>query len=66
VNDVTDFINCVTAGTNNSRILSDHLKNKTLMHGDYYFGGMHAGWWALIFVLVIAMATGLNWSRKRK
>jgi hypothetical protein len=37
-----------------------------MMQGDYYFGGMHAGWWVLIFVLVIAMVTAFNWSRKRK
>ena len=34
-------------------------------NGDYYFGGMHAGWWVLILVLVIVIVAGFGRYRKR-
>lgn len=39
-----------------------------MMHnnGDYYFWGMHMGWWFLMLVVIIAIIGWLSWSRKRK
>ena len=43
-------------------------QNKNSMHnnGDYYFGGMHMGWWFLMLVLLIGILVLFNNSRKRK
>ncbi len=35
-------------------------------NGNYYFWGMHLGWWILILVVVIAIVAWFSWSRKRK
>ena len=35
-------------------------------NGNFYFGGMHMGWWFLILVLAIVIVGGISWSRKRK
>jgi len=35
-------------------------------NGDYYFWGMHMGWWLFILIVVIAIIGWLSWSRKRK
>ena len=34
--------------------------------GDYYYWGMHMGWWILILIAVIAIVGWIGWSRKRK
>lgn len=34
--------------------------------GDYYFGGMHMGWWGLILVGIIVIVVLFGQSRKRK
>ena len=39
-----------------------------MMHdnGNYFFGGMHMGWWFLILVIVIAIVVWFGRSRNRK
>ena len=38
------------------------------MHNNenYYFWGMHMGWWLFMLVVVIVRVGWLSWSRKRK
>lgn len=35
-------------------------------NGDYFLGGMHAGWWILILVLIIVFVGGFSRYRKGK
>ena len=35
-------------------------------NGDYYFGGMHIGWWILILIVVSVLVGGFRWFRKRQ
>ena len=35
-------------------------------NGNYYFWGMHMGWWIFMLVAVIAIVGWFSWSRKRK
>jgi len=35
-------------------------------NGDYYFGGMHMGWWVFILVAVVALVVWFGRSRARK
>ena len=35
-------------------------------NGQYHFGGMHAGWWVLMLVVLIGILVLINNSRKGK
>ncbi len=35
-------------------------------NGDFYYWGMHMGWWFFMLVIVIAIVGWVSWSRKRK
>jgi hypothetical protein len=39
-----------------------------MMHnnGDYYYWGMHMGWWVFLVVVFIGIIVWVGWSRKRK